>query len=69
MCDGVRIFLIEMDLSLIKFVGFVYNGIYSMRGNNEAFSYKIYQDNPHLLDIHCIAHREALVANDYSSHF
>ena len=40
-----------------------------MRGIREGLSTKLRRHAPHLLDIHCITHREALVANDASSYF
>jgi hypothetical protein len=58
-----------MDLSLMKLVGFGSDGASSMRGIHEGLSTKLRRDAPHLLDIHCIAHREALTTNDASSHF
>ena len=53
----------------MKLVGFGSDGASSMRGIRESLSSKLRQDVPHLLDVHCIAHREALAANDASSHF
>ena len=69
MYDAVRSLLEEMDLSLMKLVGFGSDGASSMRGIREGLSSKLRRDAPHLLDVHCIAHREALAANDASSHF
>ena len=68
MYDVVRTLLAEMDLSLMKLVGFG-SGASSMRGIHEGLSTKLHRDTPHLLDIHCIAHREELTTNDVSSHF
>ena len=58
-----------MDLSLIKLIGFGSDRASSMRGIHEGLSTKICRHAPHLLDIHCIAHQEALASNDASSYF
>ena len=58
-----------MDLSLMKLDGFSFNVASSMRGTCEGLSTNFCQDASHLLDIHYIAHREALATNDISSHF
>ena len=69
MYDAVTYLLAEMDLSLIKLVGFGSDGASSMRGIHEGLSTKLRRDAPHFLDIHCIAHREALATNDASYNF
>ena len=69
MYDAVTSLLVEMDLSLTKLVGFGSDGDSTMRGNREGLATKLRRHAPHLIDIHCIAHREALAANDASSYF
>ncbi|KAH9295072.1 hypothetical protein KI387_038660 [Taxus chinensis] len=69
MYDVVITLLTEMNLSLMKLVGFGSDGASAMRGIREGLSTKLRRDAPHLLDIHCIAHREALATNDASSYF
>jgi len=54
---------------MTKFDGFGFDGGSSMRGICEGLSTKLRRHAPHLLDIHCISHREALAANDASSYF
>lgn len=69
MYDVVRTPLREMDLSLMKLVGFGSDGESTMKGVREGLTSKLHRDALHLLDIHCIARREALTTNDASSHF
>ena len=69
MYDAVTTLLAEMNLSLMKLVGFGSDGTSAMTGTHEGLSTKLHRDAPHLLDIHCIAHWEALAANDASSRF
>jgi len=69
MYDVVRTLLVQIDISLMKFVGFGLKGSSSMRGIHEYLFSKLHRDAPHLLDIHCITHREALLTNEASSHF
>lgn len=52
-----------------KLVGFGSDCASSIRDIHESLCSKICLDAPHLLDIHYIAHREALAANDALSHF
>jgi len=40
-----------------------------MRGICKGLYTKLHRHTPHLLDIHCISHREALAINDASSYF
>ena len=44
-------------------------GAFSMGAIHEGLYSNIFRDVPHLLDIHCIDHREALAVNDVLSHF
>jgi len=69
MYDAVTSLLADMNLSMTKLVGFGSDGASSMRGIREGLSTKLRRHAPHLVDIHCIAHREALAANDASSYF
>ena len=69
MYDAVIPILVEMDLHLMELVGFAYDGEFSLRDIHEGLYTKLCYDPPHLLTIHCIAHREAIVQNVVSSHF
>lgn len=53
----------------MKLVGFGLDGASSMRGIHEVVSSNLHRYDPHLRYIHWIAHREALIVNDDSSHF
>ena len=48
MYDAVRSLLEEMDLSLMKLVGFGSDGASSMKGIHEGLSSKLHRDAPHL---------------------
>ena len=54
MYDAVTTLLAEINLSLMKLVGFGFDGASTMRGIREGLSIKLHA--PHLLDIHFIAH-------------
>lgn len=58
-----------MELPLKKMVGFSSNGASSMKGIQRGLATKVQSDIPHLVVVHCIAHREALTTNDASSRF
>ena len=53
----------------MKLVTFGSDEVFSMMSIHEGLSSNIFQYALHLLDIHCIDHREALASNDTSSCF
>ena len=58
-----------MYLSFIKLGGFRSNGEYSIKVIYGGLSYNIFQEAPHLLDIHFMDHRKELHEHDVSFHF
>ena len=69
MYDVVTSLLAKMNLSMAKLVGFGSNGASFMRGIRNGLPTKLHRHAPHLLNIQCIIHREALTTNDVSSYF
>ena len=69
MYEALSGLLSEMKLSKHKMVGFGSDGASSMRGIHEGLAAKLLRDVPHLLCIHCVAHREALAITDASNYF
>jgi hypothetical protein len=68
MYESLSGLLTEMDLSKHKMVGFGSDGA-SMRGIHEGLAAKLLREVPHLLCIHCVAHREALAITDATNYF
>ena len=69
MYEALSGLLSEMKLSKHKMVGFGPDGASSMRGIHEVLAAKLLRDVPHLICIHCVAHREALAITDASNYF
>ena len=69
MYEAVSGLLSKMKLSKHQMVGFGSDGASSMRVIHEVLAAKLLQEVPHLLCIHCIAHREALAIIDASNYF
>ena len=69
MYESISGLLSETDLSKYKIVVFGSDGASSMRGIREGLAAKLLREVPHLLCIHCVAHREALAIADASNFF
>ncbi|MCO5575073.1 hypothetical protein L7F22_028870 [Adiantum nelumboides] len=61
--------LVDMGVDLSKLIGFASDGASCMRGVNNGVLTKLQQKVPHIIGVHCVAHREALVVSDACDKF
>ncbi|MCO5612069.1 hypothetical protein L7F22_066331 [Adiantum nelumboides] len=59
----------DMGVDLSKLIGFASDGASCIRGVNNGVLTKLKQKVPHVIGVHCVAHREALVISDACDKF
>lgn len=69
MVVGIKQLIDDMHLNEQKMVGFASDGASAMVGVNEGVVAKLKRLIPHLVGVHCIAHRENLVVKDACENF